>query len=63
MNTMTAAPAKTHYIVIVRRIATGEILRQRVTLIDGYTTEADIPAIVTVATNWEPIEIIKWAAE
>lgn len=37
---------KATHVVIAREIATDRIHRVKVALIEGYTTEADIPAIV-----------------
>lgn len=48
---------ETTHLVIARNLATDVVRKVRVALIEGYTTEADIPAIVE--TNWGKSEIIK----
>lgn len=48
---------ETTHLVVARNLATDVVRKVRVALIPGYTTEADIPAIV--ATNWGASEIIK----
>jgi hypothetical protein len=47
----------TTHIVVARNLATDVVRKVRIALIPGYTTEADIPAIVE--TNWGKSEIIK----
>lgn len=47
---------ETTHLVVARNLATDVVRKVRVALIEGYTTEADIPAIVE--TNWGKSEII-----
>ncbi|WNO26075.1 hypothetical protein SEA_WILDWEST_56 [Arthrobacter phage Wildwest] len=47
---------ETTHLVVARNLATGVTRKVRVALIEGYTTEADIPAIVEA--NWGKSEII-----
>lgn len=48
---------ETTHLVVARNLATDVVRKVRVALIEGYTTEADIPAIVEA--NWGKSEIIK----
>ncbi|UYL87664.1 hypothetical protein SEA_VRESIDENCE_60 [Arthrobacter phage VResidence] len=48
---------ETTHLVVARNLATDVVRKVRIALIPGYTTEADIPAIVE--TNWGKSEIIK----
>lgn len=47
---------ETTHLVVARNLATDAVRKVRVALIEGYTTEADIPAIVEA--NWGKSEII-----
>ncbi|UDL14664.1 hypothetical protein SEA_KEALII_58 [Arthrobacter phage KeAlii] len=48
---------ETTHLVVARNLTTNVVRKHRVALIEGYTTEADIPAIIE--TNWGKSEIIK----
>lgn len=47
----------TTHLVVARNLVTNVVRKVRVALIEGYTTEADIPAIVEA--NWGKSEIIQ----
>lgn len=47
---------ETTHLAVIRNLATDVVRKVRIALIEGYTTEADIPAIVEA--NWGPSEII-----
>jgi len=47
---------ETTHLVVARNLATDVVRKVRIALIPGYTTEADIPAIVEA--NWGKSEII-----
>ncbi|WVX87911.1 hypothetical protein SEA_BERRIE_60 [Arthrobacter phage Berrie] len=47
---------ETTHLAVIRNLTTDVVRKVRIALIEGYTTEADIPAIVEA--NWGPSEII-----
>lgn len=47
---------ETTHLAVIRNLATDVVRKVRIALIEGYTTEADIPAIVEA--NFGPSEII-----
>ncbi|URQ05049.1 hypothetical protein SEA_ITER_61 [Arthrobacter phage Iter] len=47
---------ETTHLAVIRNLATDVVRKVRIALIEGYTTEADIPAIVEA--NWGRSEII-----